>query len=183
MRAPVAALVGRALDVGVVGINIEDGSGIPDVLCNKVEAIRECAARAGAGVFINTRTDVILRGIASGEAANEEIVRRAARYRAAGADGLFVPGLATESAMAAISAAIQPMPLNVMAIPNLPSFEKLQICGVRRVSASSALAQAAIGRTRHLASSFLGGAMTELFEMSMNYGAVNGLFAASSSDK
>jgi 2-methylisocitrate lyase-like PEP mutase family enzyme len=176
----VARLVGQALDVGIVGINIEDGVGTPDMLCRKIEAIRDCASRKGAGLFINTRTDVILRGIASGEVANEEITRRAARYRAAGADGLFVPGLSQESAMATISGAIQPMPLNVMAIPNLPSIERLQKSGVRRLSAGSALAQAAIGQTSLLASSFLRGTMGELFKVSMNYGAVNALFAAGS---
>jgi 2-methylisocitrate lyase-like PEP mutase family enzyme len=176
----VAEFVGRALDVGVVGINIEDGAGAADLLCRKIEAIRERALQLGAGLFINTRTDVILRGLASGEAATEEILRRASRYRAAGADGLFVPGLSGENAMAAISAAVQPMPLNVMAIPNLPSLEKLQQSGVRRLSAGSALAQAAIGNTRRLASTFLSGAMNELFDESMSYGAVNGLFAVSS---
>ena len=178
----VAELVGRALDVGVVGINIEDGAGAVDLLCKKIEAIRERALKLGAGLFINTRTDVILRGLASGEAATEEILRRASRYRAAGADGLFVPGLSSESAMAAISAAVQPMPLNVMAIPNLPSMERLQQNGVRRLSAGSALAQAAIGHTSRLASSFLAGSMSELFDVSMNYGAVNRLLAANLQD-
>ncbi len=173
----VAELIARALDVGVVGINIEDGAGTADLLCRKIEAIRERALQLGAGLFINTRTDVILRGFASGEAATEEILRRASRYRAAGADGLFVPGLSSENAMAAISAAVQPMPLNVMAIPNLPSMEKLQQCGVRRLSAGSALAQAAAGHTSRLASSFLAGEMSGLFDVSMNYGAVNGLLA------
>lgn len=179
----VAELVGRALDVGVVGINIEDGAGAADLLCKKIEAIRERALQLGAGLFINTRTDVILRGLASGEAATEEILRRASRYRTAGADGLFVPGLSTESAMAAISAAVQPMPLNVMAIPNLPSVERLHQSGVRRLSAGSALAQAAIGQTRRLASSFLGGTMSELFDVSMNYGELNRLLTANSADK
>ena len=173
----VAELIARALDAGVVGINIEDGAGTADLLCRKIDAIRERALQLGAGLFINTRTDVILRGFASGEAATEEILRRASRYRAVGADGLFVPGLASENAMATISAAVQPMPLNVMAIPNLPSMEKLQQSGVRRLSVGSALAQAAIGHIRRLASSFLAGEMSELFDVSMNYGAVNGLLA------
>jgi 2-methylisocitrate lyase-like PEP mutase family enzyme len=178
----VARLVACVLAVGVVGINIEDGEGSPDLLCRKIAAIRDHVAHLGTDLFINTRTDVYLRGVASGEAAIEEIIRRASRYRAAGCDGLFVPGLSTADAMAAISAAIEPMPLNIMAVPNLPSIDTLQKSGVRRLSAGSSIAQAAIGCTSHLASSFLAGTMNEMFDASADYDAVNRLFAASAHD-
>jgi 2-methylisocitrate lyase-like PEP mutase family enzyme len=133
-------------------------------------------------LFINTRTDVYLRGIARGEAATEEVIRRAGLYRAAGCDGLFVPGLASPDGMAAIAAAIEPIPLNIMAVPNLPPTDTLRRSGVRRLSAGSSIAQAAIGRTRQLASGFLTGAMSELFDASADYGAMNRLFAASKND-
>jgi 2-methylisocitrate lyase-like PEP mutase family enzyme len=175
--AAVARLVARVMAVGAVGINIEDGQGSPDLLCKKIAAIRDHVARSGADLFINTRTDVHLRGIAHGEAATEEIIRRASRYRTAGCDGLFVPGLSTADAMAAISAAIEPMPLNVMAVANLPSMETLKQNGVRRLSAGSSIAQAAIGRTSQLVSSFLAGTMGGLFDGSADYTAVNRLFA------
>jgi 2-methylisocitrate lyase-like PEP mutase family enzyme len=179
--AAVARLVARVLAVGVVGINIEDGERSPDLLCKKIAAIRE-QAHAGADVFINARTDVYLRGIARGEGGAAEVIRRASRYHAAGCDGLFVPGLATADAMAAISAAIAPMPLNVMAVPNLPPLDTLEKSGVRRLSAGSAIAQAAIGRTSHLVSSFLAGTMSGMFDASADYGAVNRLFAPSTSE-
>jgi 2-methylisocitrate lyase-like PEP mutase family enzyme len=176
--AAVARLVARVLAVGAVGINIEDGERSPDLLCKKIAAIRD-QAHSGAEVFINTRTDVYLRGIARGEAATAEVIRRASRYHAAGCDGLFVPGLATADAMAAIAAAIAPMPLNIMAVPNLPPMDTLEKSGVRRLSAGSSIAQAAIGRTSHLVSSFLAGTMSGMFDASADYGAVNRLFAPS----
>jgi 2-methylisocitrate lyase-like PEP mutase family enzyme len=179
--AAVARLVARVLAVGVVGINIEDGERSPDLLCKKIAAIRD-QAHSGADVFINTRTDVYLRGFARGEAATAEVIRRASRYHAAGCDGLFVPGLATADAMAAISAAIAPIPLNVMAVPNLPPMDTLEKSGVRRLSAGSSIAQAAIGRTSHLVSSFLAGATSGMFDASADYGAVNRLFAPSTSE-
>jgi 2-methylisocitrate lyase-like PEP mutase family enzyme len=178
----VARLVARVLGVGAVGINIEDGERSPDLLCKKIAAIRDYVPHSGADVFINTRTDVHLRGVARGEAATEEVIRRASRYRAAGCDGLFVPGLATADAMAAISAAIAPMPLNIMAVPNLPSMDTLEKSGVRRLSAGSSIAQAAIGRTSQLVSSFLAGTMSGMFDASADYGAVNRLFAPSTPD-
>lgn len=173
----VARLVARILDVGVAGINIEDGAGPPDLLCKKIAAIRTHAARSGFGVFINARTDVYLRGVASGEAAIEEVISRSSRYCAAGCDGLFVPGLVGADAMALISKAIAPIPLNVMVAPNLPPMHTLQESGVRRLSAGSSIAQAALGRTRHLVSRFLAGTMSEMFDMSADYGEVNRLFA------
>ena len=173
----VARLVARVLAAGAVGINIEDGAGSPDLMCKKIAAIRESAAHLGVELFINARTDIYLRGIASGAAAVEEIIHRASRYRAAGCDGLFVPGLANADAMEAIAAAIKPMPLNIMAVPNLPPMDMLQRHGVRRLSAGSVIAQAALGCTRQLAADFLGGTMSDMFVAAAQYSAVNQLFA------
>jgi 2-methylisocitrate lyase-like PEP mutase family enzyme len=173
----VARLVARVVAAGAVGINIEDGAGSPDLMCKKITAIRENVAHLGVDLFINTRTDVYLRGIASGGTAIEEVIHRASRYRAAGCDGLFVPGLANTDAMQAIAAAIKPMPLNIMAVPNLPPMDALQQHGVRRLSAGSAIAQAALGCARRLAADFLAGTMSEMFGATAEYGAVNRLFA------
>jgi 2-methylisocitrate lyase-like PEP mutase family enzyme len=173
----IARLVERILAIGVAGINIEDGVGSADLLCEKISAIRDRAVHSGFDVFINTRTDVYLRGIASGDEAIEEVIGRSSRYRAAGCDGLFVPGLSTADAMATISAAIAPMPLNVMAVPNMPSLKTLQESGVRRLSAGASIAQAALGRTSLLVSGFLAGTLKALFDESADYGAVNRLFS------
>jgi 2-methylisocitrate lyase-like PEP mutase family enzyme len=173
----VAAVIARILDVGVVGINIEDGAGSVELLCKKIAAIRDRAAHSHCDLFINARTDVYLWGIASGEAAIEEVVRRVSRYRAAGCDGLFVPGLKEVDAMAMISRAIAPMPLNIMAVPHLPSMDTLKESGVRRLSAGSSIAQAVLGRASQLVSDFLAGTMSEMFEVSADYAAVNRLFA------
>jgi 2-methylisocitrate lyase-like PEP mutase family enzyme len=88
--AAVAKLVAGIIDAGAVGINIEDGIGSPELLCAKIESAKQVASRAGVDLFINARTDVYLRSFSSGNAAVEEVVRRAERYRAAGCDCLFV---------------------------------------------------------------------------------------------
>jgi 2-methylisocitrate lyase-like PEP mutase family enzyme len=173
----VARLAAGLLDVGAVGINIEDGSDSPDLLCRKIEAIREHAARSGVDIFINARTDVYLRGMASGEAAVEEVIGRVSRYRTAGCDGLFVPGLSEGKAIAALAAAIRPMPLNLMATPGLLSIDVLQQWGVRRLSAGSAIAEAALGCTSRLTAGFLSGAVNELFSATAGYARMNALFA------
>src|SRR5229473_3238229 len=52
-----------------LSIDIEDGAGSPELLCRKVEAIRESASHSGVALFINSRTDIYLRSIATGNAA------------------------------------------------------------------------------------------------------------------
>src|SRR5687767_8449868 len=87
--AAVAETVAGLIDVGAVGINLEDGGGDPELLCAKIEHIKRASARLGVALFVNTRTDMYLRGLAPPERRVEETLARAARYRAAGADGLF----------------------------------------------------------------------------------------------
>ncbi len=170
----VAELASHLVDAGAVGINIEDGGKPPELLAKKIEAIRKSK---GAGLFINARTDVFLRSIATGDAAIEAVSRRAELYRQAGCDGIFVPGLADLKAMAAIARAIAPLPLNVMLVPGLPSAEVLYQNGVRRLSAGSGLAQAAMGHVSQLAAEFLAGHADQVSGApSVSYGTMNALF-------
>jgi 2-methylisocitrate lyase-like PEP mutase family enzyme len=171
----VAELAVRLTDAGVVGINIEDGTRAPELLRAKIEAIRRAA---GPGLFINVRVDVLLRSLAKGAAAVDEISRRAEIYRTAGCDGIFVPGLADLQAMATIAHAIAPLPLNVMLLPGLPIPSVLHQHGVRRLSAGSALAQAALGHISRLATEFLAGNGEAAFAApGIDYAAMNALFA------
>jgi 2-methylisocitrate lyase-like PEP mutase family enzyme len=174
--AVVARVIGGIIDAGAVGINIEDGAGSPDVLCAKIEAARRSATRAGVDLFINVRTDVYLRAMASGDEAVREVIRRAERYRSAGCDGIFVPGLIEGRAIEAIAAAIDPLPLNIMLMPGLPSPTVLREQGVRRLSAGSAIAQAAMGFTSRLASDFLAGSSDDMSAITVDYSSMNQLF-------
>ncbi|MCA0175750.1 MAG: isocitrate lyase/phosphoenolpyruvate mutase family protein [Proteobacteria bacterium] len=128
----VAALAVNLAGMGVAGINLEDGNESPECLAAKIAACRRALGRRA--LFINARTDVFLRGLASGAAATAETLARLQRYRDAGADGAFVPGL-TESDTIATIAQANPMPLNVMAAPDLPDLATCTRLGVRRLSA------------------------------------------------
>ena len=167
----VAELVAALADAGAVGINLEDGADAPDRLCAKIEAVK----RASGDLFVNARTDVFLRSLVPPERAADETIARARRYRAAGCDGLFVPYVATSS-IRIIAGAIDPVPLNVMAVPSLPAAVELRALGVRRLSAGSAIASAALGTVRRLATAFLReGRSDALFEQSVDYSTMNGL--------
>lgn len=176
--ASVADTVAAVIDAGAVGINLEDGAGDPDLLCAKIAAARRAAVRAGVELFVNARTDVDLRGLAPAEDRVALTLERAARYRAAGADGIFVPGVVDAAEIRSITRAAQ-MPLNVMARPGLPAAAALQALGVRRLSSGGDLAEAAFGRVASLARAFLRtGASEPLVEGAMPYAEINALMPA-----
>jgi len=175
--AAVAEVVANVVEAGAVGINIEDGSTPPDLLCAKIEAAKRAAARAGVELFVNARTDVFLRRLAPAGDAVATTVERAARYRDAGADGIFVPYLLAPADIRAIAAAIAPLPLNAMATAKLPPAEELRALGVRRLSAGAAIASRALSRTQALATAFLrDGRSATLFEEPVDHPALNALF-------
>ena len=148
------------VDTGAVGVNIEDGTEPPDLLCAKIERAKAVAARAGVDLWINARVDVYIRKQASGEAAFEETVQRAALYREAGADSIFVPALVDGGTIAHMIPRIA-LPFNALAWPGLPDAAWLESFGVRRLSAGAGLGKASLDRTFRLANAFLANGRVE----------------------
>lgn len=140
---------------GAVGINLEDGTGTVDLYCAKIEAAKRGAHRAGVDLFVNARIDVVLRELAPREQAVDETIARAMRYKDAGCDGIFVPRLVDREDIRRVAAAIDPLPLNVMSLPQLASAEELRELGARRLSAGAAIARAALDITRRVTEVFL----------------------------
>jgi len=177
--AKVAEAIGPVLDAGAVGINLEDGSESPDLLCAKIGALKSAAQRKGVDLFVNARTDVVLRRLVPPERAEAEAIARGKKYLAAGADGLFVPGLADPTSIRAIAAAV-PLPLNLMIVPGLAPVAELRSLGVRRVSAGSAIAQSAYGLAKRAATQLLKEGRYDLLqERTLTHPELNALFAAS----
>lgn len=150
----VASFVVALARAGAVGINIEDGAGAPDLLAAKIAAIRRHLAAEGLDLFINARTDVYLRALVPAPERATATLTRARIYEAAGADGLFVPGLSDAEGIAAIAAGT-PLPLNLLAVPGLPPAATLYPLGVRRLSTGSALPQRLWRVAEELAAGFL----------------------------
>jgi len=152
--ASIGETVTRVIDAGAVGINIEDGAGTPDLLCAKIEQTKCAATRSGIDLFVNARTDVYLRGLATGQVALDETIARAGRYRNAGADSIFVPGVVEAGDIRDIVKGVS-LPLNVLSWPGLPAYDELRALGVRRLSAGAAVAAAAWNQARSSATAFL----------------------------
>ncbi|MEC4724467.1 isocitrate lyase/phosphoenolpyruvate mutase family protein [Shewanella sp. D64] len=131
----VVSLVTELVNLGVIGINLEDGDQQPELLMAKIAAIR--ASKSCRNLFINARTDVFLRELAVGKAATEMTKHRLTRYQAAGANSGFIPGLVCEEIAAELASDIN-MPLNLMVDNSLSSVDRLFKCGIVRFSVGPA---------------------------------------------
>jgi 2-methylisocitrate lyase-like PEP mutase family enzyme len=150
--------VTAVLEAGAVGVNIEDSGGEPltDVAeqARRIGIIRTMAEESGVRLFINARTDTYLSGRFP-ERAFEETLRRVPAYLAAGADGIFVPGVTDLHILHELSRRI-PAPLNALAGVGAPSVGELHDAGVRRISIGGNTAKAAYATVSRVAAEVLG---------------------------
>ncbi|MFF2044539.1 isocitrate lyase/phosphoenolpyruvate mutase family protein [Kitasatospora sp. NPDC058170] len=139
--AEVAALAVELAEFGVAGINLEDGRSDGTLAPVALHTAKIAAVKAAApGLFLNARTDPYWLGLDRPEA---EAWHRLAAYQQAGADGVFVPGLADPAAIGALVQRLA-VPLNVLHSPAGPALADLAALGVARVSLGSLLYRAAL---------------------------------------
>jgi 2-methylisocitrate lyase-like PEP mutase family enzyme len=171
----VARTVEAVLEAGAVGINIEDGRLHPDALADRIGAARRAADRAGVRLFVNARTDVHLAGLVDPERLLAETLERARRYRGAGADGVFVPGVRDVETIRALVESIDG-PVNVMAGPGSPPVAELAQLGVARISLGSAVAQAAYAVVRQATAELRTTGTYDSLAGGVDYADLNALF-------
>jgi 2-methylisocitrate lyase-like PEP mutase family enzyme len=142
---------------GAIGVNLEDATHDgaaplvdPARQAETIHAVREMAAAFGVPLVVNARTDVYLLGVGDPATRFDEAVRRVNRYREAGADCLFVPGVVDRETIGRLAAAVAG-PLNVLATAGTPPVAELAALGVRRVSQGSGPARAALATARRVA--------------------------------
>lgn len=130
----VAKNVKKLVDLGVVGINLEDGQvengkrvlGDMNLHIQKIEAIKSEVKN----IFINARVDSYTT---KHKSALEESITRTKAYTKAGADGIFVPLIESKEDIKSFLD-VTSLPLNVFLTPNLPSIQQLNKLGVKRLS-------------------------------------------------
>lgn len=175
----VAATVEAVVAAGAVGVNIEDsrapGGPLFDATAQaeRLRAARSAAGRAGLPeLLINARTDVFLFSVGASEGRLEDVLLRSSAYAKAGADSLFVPGLADLDIVTSLVTA-SPLPINVMAGPGAPTIAEFEAAGVRRVSVGTAISQAAYSIAQRAATELLTkGTYTEL-KGALDFGIIN----------
>ncbi|SCL33275.1 2-Methylisocitrate lyase, PEP mutase family [Micromonospora rhizosphaerae] len=176
--AAVAGYVAELAAVGVVGVNLEDGR--PDGTLEPPERTVAKIAAVKAAVpelFVNARTDAWWLGTPDPLA---QALHRARAYRAAGADGIFVPG-APDDTVGLLAAEIA-APLNVLYRPGGPDLAELGRLGVARVSTGSLLFRAALGAALEVADAARSGRHGDLPTVP-SYGQVQGLSGRFGTDR
>lgn len=129
----VAKYVKQLADIGVAGINLEDGileNGKRILDDAKVLAAKIKAIKTATTIFINARIDTYTTK--HPDSLNESI-SRALAYKTAGTDGIFLPLIEKETDIKSFIAKVN-LPLNVFTTPNLPDYETLGKLGVKRIS-------------------------------------------------
>lgn len=175
----VALTVSATIEVGVAGINIEDSQGAqallrePSIQADRIVAARAAAKRADVPLWINARTDTFLAGAGTRDQRLLETMVRADVYARAGADSLFVPGVVDVELIAALAKG--PLPINVMIAPGAPDVAALVRAGARRISAGSAIAQAAYALAADAAAEMLESGTYESMRSTLDYGQLNAL--------
>ncbi|HEX5006812.1 MAG TPA: isocitrate lyase/phosphoenolpyruvate mutase family protein [Hyphomonadaceae bacterium] len=137
----VARSVGRAVEAGAVGCNLEDSFSSngsmrsADQQAERIARARQAARDADIDLFINARTDVFFQKPADAhdESMVQDALDRGRIYANAGADGLFVPGVVDERLIGCL-AANSPLPVNIMVQADTPSNRRLAERGVARIS-------------------------------------------------
>ena len=136
----VCANLERVVEIGAVGINIEDS------LCKEtrelvsaeafaalLEGIRNFLSRRDFRLFLNARCDAYLLNLPD---KRKESLRRSRLYEQAGADGIFLPRISAPDEIAEVVATVA-LPLNVLVGADVPEPQALERLGVSRLSLGS----------------------------------------------
>ncbi len=145
--AGVAATVRLAVEAGLAGCSIEDYPNRPDsplydlgLATERVAAAAEAAHAGPVHLVLTARAENYLRA----EPDLADTIARLQAYAAAGADVLYAPSVTKLAELREIVSSVD-RPVNVLALPGVPSVANLAAIGVARVSVGGAFAFTALG--------------------------------------
>lgn len=179
-RSPggIPGTIRAVVEAGAVGVNFEDClyDAPSELLSADDQSSRIATVREAAGpeLFINARTDTYLRSVGDPEKRLDDTLSRAAAYLAAGADGVFVPGVTDPDTVRALVDGIDG-PVNILVGPGAPPVAELATLGVARLSLGSSTAAAAYSLAHRAATDLFGPGTYESLTGNLDYGALNTL--------
>jgi 2-methylisocitrate lyase-like PEP mutase family enzyme len=178
----VAKTTAGLIAAGAVGLNLEDMDHDSQSLApismqiEKIAMVRRVAAGLGVNVVINARSDVFLAEIGEPATRFDRACERLQAYIGAGADCVFLPGVADENIIRRVVETLK-FPLNILTGANLPPIPRLSELGVARVSVGSGIMRATLGLTIRIAQELKQkGTYTALLEGAMPFAEANALF-------
>ncbi len=143
----VAATITAATGTGLAGASIEDFTRDPDAPIYHADLAAERVAAAATAAHSGPRRLVLTaraENYLHGRPDLDDTIARLVRYRDAGADVLYAPGLSSPDDIRAVVTAVE-APVNVLALPGGPTVAALADLGVARISVGGAFAYAALG--------------------------------------
>lgn len=141
-----AELVERMVDAGLCGCNLEDGDHHgtgplvdPDRQAGYLSAVRAAADRLGVHTVVNARIDTFIRGVGGSDTERAaDVVDRAQRYLAAGADCIYPMGhIDIDTARGLVESIDEPV--NLMSRAGGPTIAELTSIGTTRISFGSGI--------------------------------------------
>jgi 2-methylisocitrate lyase-like PEP mutase family enzyme len=176
----VAETIGLAIDAGLAGGNIEDKrprAGLYDesLAAERIRAAREAIDSRGSRFVLTARTDAFQ---SDSPAALADAIRRANRYREAGAACLFAPG---PSDLETVRTLVKEFagPLNVvMGLGTAQgNANDLLAAGVARISLGGSIARSALGFVRRCAEELREAGSLTFAQAQIPQAELNALFA------
>ena len=174
----------QLLLTGAAGMNLEDGlpQGAMPLLqtshhAEKIKVVREVCHVSGLDLVINARTDIFLKCV--GDRANRmaHAIHRGNTYLRAGADCVFVPGVADAETIFELTQQIHG-PVNVLAVTGTPCVNDLQRLGVARVTFGSGAMRATLGLIERIAQELRdNGTFENMLGGATSYAKAQALFA------
>lgn len=145
--AGVADTVRLAMDTGVAGCSVEDYTGSDDHpiyelahAADRVAAAAEAAHSKPVRLVLTARSENYLHNRPD----LSDTVARLQAFQAAGADVLYAPGVIEAADIRRIVESVD-LPVNVLALPGVPSVAELAELGVARVSVGGGLNLVGLG--------------------------------------
>lgn len=127
--------VARAIEVGIVGANLEDQMKSLADSVKAVEAAVAAAEKAGVPFVLNARTDAFVKaGDRDPAEVLKDAIERGRAYLDAGASNFFVPGKLDEAQWGELVSALGERKVNMIGIPGAISQEAAQRIGLARIS-------------------------------------------------
>lgn len=153
------AMVEAIAETGAAGCSIEDYR--PDT--RTIDPMERAVARVGAaaeaaaasGLVLTARAEALLYGSTD----VDDVLDRLVRYRDAGADVVYAPGLSEPADIRRVVGELE-CPVNVLLWPDGPGVDELAGLGVRRISTGGALMRRAYAAMEESAARLLPGVRT-----------------------
>jgi 2-methylisocitrate lyase-like PEP mutase family enzyme len=144
--ADVAKNIQLAADTGLAGCSIEDATGNaddpiyePKLAAERVAAAASAAHGGAARLVLTARCENLLHGRTD----LVDTITRLQSYQEAGADVLYAPGMLSADDIRTIVTSVD-RPVNVLALPGIPTVAELAELGVKRISVGSAFGMVAM---------------------------------------